>query len=354
MTESVLITGHRGYIGALMTPALVAAGYRVVGMDCGFYEDSGFYGELCTVEEIPRDIRVARAEDFDGIDAVIHLAALSNDPTGDLDASATDSINRQGTRHVAELARQQGVKRFLFLSSCSLYGASGLDLIDETAAPAPISPYGVSKVDSERDLAALNGDDFAVTFLRGGTAYGASPRLRMDLLINDLVASAVCFNRIELLSDGSAWRPLVHIADFVDAAAAVLRAPRQGVAGQAFNIGRTDQNFKVLDVAHAVNRQIPDAELVIRENASQDARSYRVSCDKAHNNIPGLGMGWTVESGIGQLERVCRERLASQGTWTRQQFSRVARLKQLISSGQVDLNDPEQVSGFARGALESA
>ncbi len=337
-----------------MTPALISHGIRVVGMDCGFYETSDFFGSLATVEEFAKDIRLAKAEDFKGIDAVIHLAALSNDPTGDLDPGATDSINRAGTEHLARLAKSQGVKRFLFLSSCSLYGAAGDQLIDELAPVIPLTAYGQSKIDSERALLALNDKDFSVTCLRGGTAYGASPRLRLDLLVNDLVSTAICDNRIELLSDGLAWRPLVHIRDFVNAAISILRAPLPAVFGEAFNIGRTDQNFQVLEVARAVQRQIPSAGLVFGQEPGHDARTYRVSCEKAHRRIPGLAIGWTIDQGIIDLENICRQRLTVTDAWHRQDFSRVARLKELITIGTIDLDDPERITRYARNCLKTA
>ncbi len=348
------MTGHRGYIGALLTPALIKAGYDVVGMDCGFYETTHFHGALAEVVEIPKDIRLARLDDFEGVDSVIHLAALSNDPTGDLDSAATDSINRAATESLGRLAKEAGVKRFLFLSSCSLYGAVGDEMIDETATAAPLTPYGHSKIESEKALFALNDRDFAVTCLRGGTAYGGSPRLRLDLLINDLVSTAACYNRIELLSDGEAWRPLVHIGDFVDAAIAILGAPFERVAGEAFNIGRTDQNFRVIEAARLVNKLLPAAELTVAEGAGHDKRTYRVSCDKAHERIPGLAHGWVLEEGVRDLAALCRQRLLTQGPWQRQDFSRVSTLKKLMLQQQLDLTDPEHVTWYARGCLRSA
>ena len=246
------------------------------------------------------------------------------------------------------------MKRFLFLSSCSLYGAVGDEMIDETAPAAPLTPYGHSKIQSEKALFDLNDSDFSVTCLRGGTAYGGSPRLRLDLLINDLVSTATCHDQIELLSDGEAWRPLVHIGDFVDAALAILQAPRESIAGEAFNIGRTDQNFRVIEAARVVSALLPSATLKVADGAGHDNRTYRVSCDKAHEKIPGLALGWRLEDGVRDLAALCRQRLIKQGPWQRQDFSRVATLKKLMSREQLDLTDPEHVTWYARGCLRSA
>lgn len=297
----VLVTGHDGYIGTVLTPLLAEAGHDVVGLDTGLYS-AGSMGPVPSVPSISADIRDVEPSLLEGFDAVVHLAALSNDPLGNLDPDLTYDINHRASVRVAESARMAGVERFVFASSCSLYGAAaGGEPLDESAPFNPVTPYGESKILVEQDVTSLATDDFSPTYLRNATAYGYSPRLRVDLMVNNLVGHAYTTGKVFIMSDGTPWRPLVHVEDIGRAVRAALAAPRESVHDEAFNVGRNDENYQVRDVADIVAEVVPDSEIAYAEDASGDARDYRVDFTKAAQTLPDFQPQWTVRKGVEEL-----------------------------------------------------
>jgi len=292
----VLLTGHNGYIGSVMSDVLANAGHDVTGLDTYLYEGLDFGRDLRTIPAIRKDIRDVTAADLRGFDAVIHLAALSNDPLGCLDESCTYDINHLGSVHLARMAKAAGVPRYLFASSCSLYGKAGDEMLDENAEFNPITAYGASKVFVERDVRELADDAFSPVFLRNATAYGASPRLRADIVVNNFVGVAFTTGHIVIQSDGSPWRPLVHIRDISQAFLAVLEAPREAVHNEAFNVGSSAENYRVRDVADIVREVVPGCSVRYMEGGGPDPRCYRVNCDKLVRHIPGFRTQWTVRT----------------------------------------------------------
>jgi nucleoside-diphosphate-sugar epimerase len=333
----VLVTGHKGFIGSVMVPLLRAAGHDIVGMDADYYRDCSFIGSPAEVPSIERDIRDAKPSDLAGFDAVVHLAALSNDPLGDLDPELTYDINHRATIHLAKLAREANVPRFLFSSSCSNYGASGGDgLLDENAPFNPVTPYGISKVRAEQDLIALATDQFSPVLLRSATAYGVSPRLRCDIVLNNLTAWAVATGKVRIKSDGTPWRPIVHVEDICRAFAAALTAPREAIHQQAFNVGRREENYRIRELAQIVQETVPGCTIEFAPGASPDARNYRVDCSKIARALPGFEPRWTAREGARELYQAFRKAGISVQDFEGARFRRIGQIEKLLAEGRVD------------------
>lgn len=329
-----LLTGHDGYIGAVMSDVLTRAGHQVTGLDTFFYEDCRFGSERGSVPAIRKDIRDVTPDDLRGYDAVLHLAALSNDPLGTLDERCTLDINHVASVRLAEAAKAAGVPRFLFASSCSLYGAAGDALLDENAEFNPITAYGLSKVLVERDVAQLADAHFSPIFFRNATAYGVSPRLRADIVVNNLVGVAFTTGEVVIQSDGTPWRPLVHIEDISRAFLAGLEAPREAIHNQAFNIGNTSENYQIRDVADMVRDVVPGCTVRYMEGGGPDPRCYRVSCDKAASGLPGFRTEWTVRRGVEELYDAYRTNALSAEAF--KQYYRLPRIQSHLNAGRLD------------------
>lgn len=334
----ILVTGNEGYIGSILVPMLQADGHRITGLDTGLFRECAI-GPVARPEQTVRiDIRDVERRHVQGHDAVIHLAGLANDPLGDLDPPLTYAINHEAAVRLAEIAKQCGVNRFLYASSCSVYGAAGDDFIDETSEPRPVTPYARSKIMAERDIAALADDRFCPVFLRAATAYGLSPYLRFDLAVNNLVAWAHTTEVVFLKSDGRSWRPFVHIQDIAKAYQLLLSAPAHNVGGHAFNIGDTDENYRIHEVAKLVVECVEGSRVEYARDAETDLRSYRVRCERLPSVLPEFTCRFRVADGIAELYAMLRSIDLEAGDFEGARYNRIAHLRRLMDRGLVGDN----------------
>lgn len=333
----ILLTGHHGYIGSVCGPLFVDAGHEVVGLDTLFYRDCDLPSTPArSTSELLLDVRDVRPAELEGFDAVVHLAALSNDPIGDFSPELTREINYQATVSLARAAREAGVRRFIFASSCSMYGASADEAVDESAPLKPLTAYAESKVRSEEELAELAGPDFAPVSMRNATAYGVSPRLRVDLVLNNLVGWAHTTGKVKILSDGTPWRPLIHVEDISRAALAAVEAPEHVIRGEAFNVGRDDENYQIRALGDIVEEVVPGSVVEYAGSGDPDPRSYRVTFEKLTRAFPDLELKWTARAGAQELADAYRAAGLTLEQFESDRFTRLKRLRLLLERGDLD------------------
>jgi nucleoside-diphosphate-sugar epimerase len=332
----VLVTGSDGYIGSLLTPYLSERGHDVVGLDTGFYRDGWLYNTAETrPPTLSKDIRLLSADDLDGFEAVVHMAELSNDPLSELAEGATYAINHAGSLHVAAIAKAVGVSRFVYTSSCSVYGAAAEDIVDEESPLRPQTTYAICKQLVERDVSAMADDQFSPTFLRNATAYGASPRMRFDIVLNNLAGLAWTTQEIRVESDGTPWRPLVHLTDIAKAVGCALEAPRDRVHNQVLNVGHAGGNYQVREIAEVVGRVFPNCEVTVA-GRGPDARSYRVSFAKIKELLPDFVCEWDAELGAQQLLDIFSLVGLDEVGFRSRSYTRLRQIQHLIATGQID------------------
>jgi nucleoside-diphosphate-sugar epimerase len=336
MQQRVLITGHNGYIGSVMVPLFFQAGYDVIGLDTGYFAPCTLVPDPVKIPSIQKDIRNIHQDDVNGVDAVIHLAALSNDPIGNLDAGWTRQINYEASVRLAECAKAVGVRRFLFSSSCIMYGMSEANVVNEDSPLDPRTEYARSKVLAEKAISDLAGDGFSPTFLRNGTIYGLSPRMRFDTVLNDLVATAATTGRVIVYSDGKPWRPVIHVQDVARAFLAVLQASVEKIHNQAFNTGANHLNHQIINLAEIAARTVPGCELELRAERGADQRTYKADFTKFARTFPDFNFNWTAETGAAQLYDEFRSIRLSYGALTDKRFTRLKWLSHLLQTQQLD------------------
>lgn len=335
----ILVTGTEGYIGSLLAPLLIQRGHEVVGLDTGYYRDGWLYSRLkdtpVQAMTINKDLRNITREDLEGFDSVVHLAELSNDPLGQNSPDVTYKINHLGSVNIAKLCKEVGIRRFVYTSSCSVYGAGTSDFVDEKSETNPQTAYAHCKVNVERDVSMLADDDFSPVFLRNGTAYGASPRMRFDIVLNDLSGLAWTDKTIAMLSDGKPWRPLVHVLDICKAIGCCLEAPLDAIHKQVFNVGDSNANYQIRDIAQIVGAEFPGCEVTFGDSTG-DNRSYRVNFDKINSQLPGFSCEWNAEKGAAQLHSIFSQIDMSAEVFRARPFTRLKQLKFLIETSQID------------------
>ena len=334
----VLVTGHNGYIGTVLTPMLLEHGHEVIGLDTDLYERCTFTGAVPNVQSIMKDVRDIHKHDVEGFDAVIHLAGLSNDPLGDYRPELTEDINERASIRLARTAKEAGVNRFLFASSCSNYGAAGADFLTEEASFNPVTPYGFSKVRVEAALSQMADANFSPTYVRASTGYGVSPRLRFDLVTNNLTAWAFTTGRVYLKSDGTPWRPIVHVQDISRAYIAVLHARRELVHNEAFNVGTTTENYQMREIAEIVKEVVPGCEIDYAPDAGPDKRCYRVDCNKIAYTLHEFKPQWTARRGVEQLHEEFKKVGLTLEEFEGPKYKRIAHVKQLVGEELLDDN----------------
>jgi nucleoside-diphosphate-sugar epimerase len=327
----VFVTGHRGYIGTHLVDLLKQNGHYVTGCDLNLFDGCAWEPITKPDKELIKDIRQIGLSDIEGYDCIMHLAAISNDPMGDLDPELTFSVNRDGSVNLAKLARQAGVGRFLFSGSCSIYGQGEKLDLDENAAFNPITAYAKSKIETEKAVSALADDSFSPVFLRNSTAYGHSPMLRIDLVVNNLLGCAVARGDIRIMSDGTPWRPLIHCRDIAAAFIAIMNAPKEAIHNKAINIGANAENYQVKDVGDRVQKFVPEAKIVYTNEVGADPRNYRVSFDLLGRLLPEFKLEYTLSSGMEELYKKFRQHSFNQADFDGDQFVRLRTLKKRLS-----------------------
>lgn len=337
----ILVTGNNGYIGSVMVRFLLGKGYDVTGLDSDLFEESVFgdksiTGGISYISYLRKDLRSVNASDLKGVDAIFHLCALSNDPLGDFNPEITYEINHKGSVRLAKLAKQVGIQKFVFSSSCSVYGDSKEEVVNEKSQVHPITPYAISKVLAERDISKIKSIDFCPTFLRSSTAYGLSPMLRFDLVVNNFVAWSFTKGTVLLKSDGTAWRPFVHIEDISRAFLSVLESPADLVSGEVYNVGKNEENYQIREVAEIVKDIVPNSEIKYVEGAEPDKRSYKVEFDKISKEISDFKPKWNVRLGASQLYEAYKKVELLVEDFEGPKYRRISNLKNSIKSGRLD------------------